>query len=128
MRILALPLLLAACSTDIKLTYYTDACYDWDLNSPEPELRIERDGADVIVTRMGVTNDCEASFQPVIQAAGWRIQIYEDWAIEEATDCEMCFAPTVVLEAPPAGDYTVQWFPKPNVIEVAHEQVVVVGD
>jgi hypothetical protein len=33
MRILALALLLSACSTDIKLTYYTDACYDWDFNT-----------------------------------------------------------------------------------------------
>jgi hypothetical protein len=127
-RILALVLPLAACTQDIKLTYYTDSCQDWDFNTPQPELRIEKDGADVVVTRMGVVNDCNGSFQPLIQATGWTIQIYEDWTVEEPSDCTMCFAPTVVLKAPPSGEYTIQWFPEPNVIRFAHEEVVVVED
>jgi hypothetical protein len=127
MRSLLFVLLLAGCTHDIQLTYYTDTCYDWDLNSPEPELRIQMDGANVILTRMGVEEDCSATFQPEIQAAGWRIQIYENWDVPEDSDCTLCFAPTVVMESPPAGEYTIQWFPEPNVIQTVHEEVVVVG-
>lgn len=127
-RILAIVVPLMACTQDIQLTYYTDSCQDWDFNLPNPELRIERDGPDVVVVRMGVENDCNARFQPIIQAKGWKIQIYEDWVVTDASDCTMCFAPTVVLEAPPNGEYIVQWFNEPDVIQIAHQEVVVVSD
>ena len=127
-RILAIVVPLMACTQDIQLTYYTDSCHDWDFNNPSPEMRIERDGADVVIARMGVENDCNASFQPLIKATGWMIQIYEDWEISEPSDCRMCFAPTVVLESAPNGEYTIQWFDEPNVIKTAHEEVVVVQD
>ena len=127
-RILAFVVPLMACTQDIQLTYYTDSCYDWDFNLTNPELRIDEDGADVVLVRMGVENDCNASFQPIIQANGWTIQIYEDWVISEDSDCTMCFAPTVVLKDPPSGDYIVQWFNEPNVIKTAHEEEVVVAD
>ena len=127
MRTLFLCLALTACTHDIQLTYYTDACQDWDLNTPEPELRIEKDGADIVLTRMGVEGDCNSTFQPEIKAAGWRIQIYENWELEESSDCVMCFGPTVVMEAPPAGEYIIQWFSEPNSIDVIQEYTVVVG-
>ena len=128
MRFALLGVLLLGCKTDIQLTYYTDVCQDWDLNQPDPEMRVEKVDGDVVVPRMGVEKPCSAVFRPTIQAAGWRVQIFENWEIGEDDECNLCFGPTVVLETPPDGDYTIQWFPGPNVIKPVHEETVVVGD
>ena len=126
---LPLALLLAGCSQQVQLTFYTDTCQDWDLTNEAPELIIEAAGEDISLVRMGVEQPFGAKFSPVIQANGWRIQIFEDWVLEteeEEGDELLCLAPTVVMKSPPTGDYEIQWFPQPNVITPVHEEVVVV--
>lgn len=130
-KLLALPiaLLLAGCTQQVQLSYYTDTCQDWDLNNPAPELLIQEEGQDIALVRMGVEQPFGAKFSPVIQANGWRIQIFEDWTFEaeESEDDELlCLAPTVVMKSPPSGTYEIQWFPQPNVITPVHEDEVVV--
>ena len=127
----ALPfaLLLAGCTQQVQLSYYTDTCQDWDLTNPAPELIVEKAGQDVSLIRMGVEQPFGAKFTPEIQANGWMIQIFEDWTFEaeETEDDELlCLAPTVVMKSPPSGTYEIQWFPQPNVITPVHEDTVVV--
>ena len=129
---LSLPfaLLITGCTQQVQLTYYTDTCQDWDLNNTEPELLIEEEGQDIALVRMGVEQPFGAKFSPVIQATGWRIQIFEDWTFESEegeSDDLLCLAPTVVMKSPPSGTYEIQWFPQPNVITPVHEDEVVVG-
>ena len=121
-------LLLNGCSRDIQLTYYTDVCTDWDLNQTEAELRVEDDGMDIVVTRMGVERPEGSKFQPQIQANGWKIQIIENWdVLDEVVGPDLCFGPTVVMEDPPSGDYTIQWFDRPGVITPVHQETISVG-
>ena len=124
---LLLSLLLTGCNQDVQLTYYTDTCQDWDLNNPEPQLWVEKDGTDITIVRMGVEEPFGAKFVPEIQASGWRIQIFENWSYEAVGDEEdICYGPTVVMKTPPNGTYEIQWFPEPNVLTPLHTETVVV--
>jgi len=110
------------CANQIDLVYTTEACSDWDFSNEEPELRIESDGEDVVVRRMGVMGNCGDQFQPEIYADGWEFRVVENWEVGEGTDCEACLAAKVTMVSPPSGEYHIEWFSGPDEISPAHDE------
>jgi hypothetical protein len=107
-----LSFLILGCTQEMEITFYADACEDWDFEVEEAtQVVAEKSDEGIVFLRKGVTQSCDASFQPEITAQRRLIQVFEDWeAPAEDDDCETCFFPTVVLHDPRAGDYELQWF------------------
>ena len=120
-------LALAACTNEITLSYSTDSCENWDFESEEPELRVEV-GETVVMSRVGIEKDCDASFQPEFQAHGWLIQVFEVWEdVDEESTCSFCFAPTVEMLDASSGDYELQWFEGTDTVVPVHTTEFTVG-
>jgi hypothetical protein len=107
------------CANQIELVYTTETCVDWDFSSEEPELRIESDGDDVVIRRVGIQGYCGDQFQP-------DIQVVEYWNVDATTDCEACLAARLTMLSPPSGEYKIEWFQNPEVITPAHDEQFVV--
>ena len=121
-------LALSACTNEITLSYSTDNCENWDFDAEEPELRVDV-GDTVVMSRVGVQEDCNASFAPEFQAHGWLIQVFEVWEPpeEELEICTYCFAPTVEMLDASEGDYELQWFEGTDTVVPAHTTEFTVG-
>jgi len=96
----------------MEITFYADACEDWDFEAEEStKVLAEKSEEGILFVRQGVTQICDASFQPEIDAQRRLIQVFEAWDLPQEDDgCETCFFPTVVLHDPRGGDYELQWF------------------
>ena len=95
---LILGIALVGCATsELEFSTETVGCSNWDFNNPENSyLQILRDGNDVLVSRQGVIQQCDAQFTASYSVDDYKIHIRENWVLPEGnSDCEVCLAPTV---------------------------------
>ncbi len=104
-------LLLAACASDVSIQVETAACTDYDFADPEAEgIEVSTLDGDWYVSHTGSFQGCDDIFTPQVDGAGRAITVREYWDTRTEDDCELCFAPTIILERPPLGDYEVGWY------------------
>lgn len=104
-------LLLAGCASEIAIQVETATCTDYDFDSPEADgVEVSELDGDWYVSHKGVFHGCADLFDPEITGKGKVITVHEYWESRTTDDCEVCFAPTIVLEQPPAGSYELGWY------------------
>ena len=115
------------CTNQIELVYTTESCVDWDFSNESPELRIEEEGDDVVIRRVGIDGYCGDQFQPQIFADGWELRVVEAWdSTTSVTDCESCLTGRVTMVSPPSGDYHLEWYPDSVTISPVHTEDFIV--
>ncbi len=107
-----LALLLAlGCGSEISIVVETAECTDYDFDAPETDaLEVTEVDGDWHVSHKGVFMGCADIFDPDISGQGRKITVDEYWDVRTTDDCTICYAPTIVLEQPPAGNYEVSWY------------------
>lgn len=113
-----LPLFLLVACAPVNIQPSTEPCVDWAFGEDsEPVLESETQGDHLIVRRNGVTQDCDATFDPEIKPDGRVIRVFEAWTVDGDGSCDACYAPTISLGPDPRGTYTVQWFDDSSDVE-----------
>ncbi len=102
---------LAACSDQVSILTETAACEDYNFVDPEvSSVELTQEGEDIHISHTGVFQGCDDLFRPEVEASGKVIFVREFWESRTEDDCELCFAPTIIIEAPPPGSYEVGWY------------------
>lgn len=105
--------LLALCgctpeSVDIRTE--TNGCEDIDLTDPpEAALKMEIGKDEHIFFREPVFESADMAFDPELDQNRREITVREYW-VGDGEGSDACFSPTVVLEAPPSGEWTLLWY------------------
>jgi hypothetical protein len=109
----------------VALSPSTSVCTDYAFDDDDPAIFIVQADTDgdgygdsdvlsagdgIVVSHVGVFMGCEDVFSPDISASGRKIEVRETWTESTDGDCSLCFAPSVVLEAAPAGKFSVAWY------------------
>jgi hypothetical protein len=104
-------LVLLSCGTEISIQVETAECTDYDFDDPEAEsFEVTEVDGDWHVSHKGVFEGCADVFDPEISGKGRAITVREYWEARTEDDCTICYAPTIVLEQPPPGNYEVGWY------------------
>ena len=104
-------LILVGCSAEISILVETAVCTDYDFDDPDAEgIEVTNVEGDWHVSHKGVFHGCADVFDPDIEGRGKVVSVREYWEERTEDDCTVCFAPTVVLEQLPPGNYEVGWY------------------
>jgi len=103
----------------VQVTYQTEACEDWDFSSEDEEIfeRVEDAGV-VQVSRIGLIRGCDDVFSPDIEAEGWEVIIWEEWAAggQSVDECSACRVAAVVMEGDDAAALEIHWFDESSAV------------
>jgi hypothetical protein len=103
--------LIAGCATDISIQVDTAPCTNYDFDDPDQEgIEVSSLDGDWYVSHKGVFQGCADIFDPEVTGNGRVITVREYWESRTEDDCELCFAPTIILEQPPSGRYEIGWY------------------
>ncbi len=109
----ALAALLAcgACAPEsVDMRTETNGCTDYDANNVgDSVLEDETSGSDYVFWRTNVILASDMAFDPTLDQERREITIREYW-VGDGVATETCFEPTVILESPPAGEWTIFWY------------------
>lgn len=103
--------LLIGCGSDVAVLVETAECTDYDFDAPENEsMEVTAVDGDWHVSHKGVFHGCADLFDPDISGKRKVLTVREYWEERTEDDCTVCFAPTIIIEQPPAGSYEVGWY------------------
>lgn len=103
---------LSCTSRNLVVSIDQQGCTDWNPENPDIE-RIEVDQTDLAVTiiHTGDMAACDAVFNPTVSASHKHVDVHEYWLSDTgASDCEVCYAPSVKLKNPDPGKWEVSWY------------------
>jgi len=106
MRLIALPMILAGCGGTLVVEVTQDECAS---AGGEPELVVERAGADVLVYRTGAEVGEYDVFDPEVEVSGKTITVHEYWDEDPGSAQLVCAEPGIRLVEPLDRRYTVEW-------------------
>ncbi|MCB9759176.1 MAG: hypothetical protein H6739_05010 [Alphaproteobacteria bacterium] len=102
--------LLLSCVSETVISYSTEPCQNWDLDSEDPPLvEAVEWGEGLEVTRNGIYRGCDASFSPDIEPDGKVFRVYEAWE-DDSEDCDACWMAQIQVAPLRRGTYEIQWF------------------
>lgn len=113
--ILTAALLPACASKSLDFAYEQRGCENIDPdNVPQSKLVQTKEGNNLVFYRDWVYRPASALFEPTFGQDGDGIEVREYWVEPEDTgapsDAETCFRPTVVVQDPEPGDFTLFWY------------------
>lgn len=78
---------------------------------PDSTLVQTKQGNDLVIYRDWVFKSSTAEFEPEFEQSRKEVEIYEYWTDDGGDEAvETCFRPTIVIENPDAGKFTLFWF------------------
>jgi len=104
--------ILACGTSELDFSPEINGCSNWDFNNPDNTyLQIVRDGNDILISRQGVIQECDAEFTPEYSVDGYKIHVYENWLLSETpSECETCLAPTIRINNYDEQELEFWWF------------------
>ena len=105
--------MLACKPPQIEYSSAVEGCTDWNPNEETVStLEIAMEGDDVLVSRRGVMQYCDAEFTPVIEQLNqFKFGIREYWNTDDVDlDCQTCLMPTVRFTQYPSRTVEFWWY------------------